>query len=313
MAVSGLPYGCAARANWMQALGSLGAKAIWQVMRRRTLLAALPAACTPSLGTFDTLAPRDGGVRRIVRDAAYGSHPRQGLDLYRPRSAAAPLPIIVFIHGGSWRNGDRRDYNFLGAALAAQGFVAALPNYRLVPEARFPSFVEDCAAAVRWLQDNAASHGGDPERIVLMGHSAGAYNAIMLALDGRFLTAAGVGASRIRGAVGLAGPYDFVPFDVPATQDAFGGTPDPQATQPVRYARADAPPLLLLWGADDATVGPRNIASLERAMREAGGRVEAKTYPNIDHVEIMLALSRPFRGTAPVLADVARFARQVTA
>ncbi len=282
-------------------------------MRRRTFLAALPASCTPSLGTFDALAPRDGGVRRIVCDAAYGIHPRQQLDLYRPQNASEPLTTVVFIHGGSWRNGDRRDYNFLGAALAAQGFLAALPNYRLVPEVRFPAFVDDCAAAVRWVQDNAAAHGGDPERIVLMGHSAGAYNAMMLALDERYLAAAGVSASRIRGAIGLAGPYDFIPFDVPATQDAFGVAPDPQATQPVRFARPDAPPLLLLWGTDDTTVGPRNIASLERAMRQVGGQVEAKSYPNVDHVEIMLALSRPFRSKAPVLADVANFVRRVSA
>ncbi|MEQ1616842.1 MAG: alpha/beta hydrolase [Terricaulis sp.] len=270
-------------------------------------------ACTPSLGAFDALAPRDGGVARVARGARYGLHPRQQVDLYAPRGADGPLPVIVFIHGGSWRNGDRRDYNFLGSALAAQGFLAALPNYRLVPEARFPTFVEDCAAAVRWVQDNAASHGGDPDRIVLMGHSAGAYNAMMLALDERYLATAGVNASRIRGAIGLAGPYDFIPFDVPATQDAFGAAPDPQATQPVRFARADAPPLLLLWGADDTTVGPRNITSLEHATREVGGQVEAKTYPGLDHVEIMLALSRPFRGKAPVLADVARFAWRVSA
>jgi acetyl esterase/lipase len=220
--------------------------------------------------------------------------------------------VIVFIHGGSWRNGDRRDYNFLGAALAAQGFLAALTNYRLVPEVRFPSFIDDCANAVRWVQDNAAAHGGDPRRIVLMGHSAGAYNAIMLALDARYLAAAGVEANRIRGAIGLAGPYDFIPFDVPSTQDAFGQAPDPQRTQPIQFARADAPPLLLLWGADDTTVGPRNIASLGRAVQTAGGRVETKIYPDIDHVEILLALSRPFRGKAPVLADVAEFARRVT-
>jgi acetyl esterase/lipase len=284
-------------------------------MHRRTLLAALPAlaACTPSLGAFDALAPRDGGVRRILRDGAYGPHPRQRLDLYAPREPAAPRPVIVFIHGGSWRNGDRRDYNFLGAALAAQGFLAALPNYRLVPEVRFPSFIEDCAAAVRWVQDHAAEHGGDSQRLVLVGHSAGAYNALMLALDARFLRDAGVEAMRVRGAIGLAGPYDFLPFDVTSTQEAFGQAPEAALTQPVRFARADAPPLLLLWGADDTTVGPRNIASLEAAMRAAGGQVESKIYPGVDHVEILLALSRPFRGKAPVLADLAAFARRVTA
>ncbi len=180
-----------------------------------------------------------------------------------------------------------------------------------MPEVRFPSFVEDCAAAVRWVSDNAPSHGGDPSRIVLVGHSAGAYNAIMLALDQRYLNDAGVAAGAVRGAVGLAGPYDFLLFDVPATQNAFGQAPDPQLTQPVHFARPDAPPLLLLWGQDDTTVGPRNIASLEAAMRAAGGAVDTKIYAGIDHIEIMIALSRPYRGKAPVLEDVTNFARRV--
>lgn len=281
-------------------------------MHRRTLIAALPAlaACSPSLGAFDTLTPKDGGVRRVAHDAAYGAHPRQKLDLYAPNSGES-APVLVFIHGGSWRNGDRSDYNFLGAAFAAQGFLTAIPNYRLVPEVRFPDFIEDCALAVRWAQDNAARFGGDATRIVLVGHSAGAYNAIMLALDARYLSEAGVEASHIKGAVGLAGPYDFLPFDVDATRDAFGAAPDPLQTQPITFARADAAPLLLLWGADDDTVGPRNLAGLERAMNTAGGEVESKIYPGVDHIEILLALSRPFRGVAPVLEDVTSFARRV--
>lgn len=285
-------------------------------MDRRTLLslAALPAlaGCT-AIRAFDTLAPRDGSVRRVVRDAAFGPDPRQRLDLYTPEGTAGPLPILVFIYGGSWRNGAKRDYNFMGAALAAQGFLTAIPDYRLVPQVRFPSFLQDCAAAVRWVQDNAVQYGGDSSRIVLVGHSAGAYDAIMLALDPQYLAEAGVEASRVRGAIGLAGPYDFLPFDVPATQDAFGQAPNPELTQPVNFARADAPPLLLLWGNADTTVGPRNIESLARAVRGAGGAVETKIYEGIDHAEILLALSRPFRGKAPVLADLTEFARRVTA
>jgi acetyl esterase/lipase len=189
--------------------------------------------------------------------------------------------------------------------------VTVLPDYRLVPEVRFPGFIEDCATAVRWASDHASEYGGDPQRIVLVGHSAGAYNAIMLALAGDYLHNAGVDTSTIRGAIGLAGPYDFIPFDVDATRNAFGQAPDPQLTQPVRFARADSPPLLLLWGEDDTTVGPRNLESLARVQRATGGEVETKTYPNVTHVGIMLALSRPFRGRAPVLNDVTAFARRV--
>jgi acetyl esterase/lipase len=284
------------------------------MMRRRTLLAALPllAGCTPSLGTFDALTPKDQGARRAAHDVAYGDGPRRKLDVYAPADSTGPLPVIVFIYGGSWRSGDKDDYEFLGNALSSRGFVTVVPDYRLVPEVRFPDFLDDCAAAVRWVSDHVAEYGGDGRRIVLVGHSAGGYNAVMLALAADYLRSAGVDAGSIRGAVGLAGPYDFLPFDVDATRNAFGQAPDLQLTQPVHFARADAPPLLLLWGEDDDTVGPRNLESLARVQRAAGGRVETKIYQNVDHIDILLALSRPFRGRATVLDDVTAFAQTVT-
>ncbi|GAM99371.1 carboxylesterase family protein [alpha proteobacterium U9-1i] len=285
-------------------------------MLRRTFFAALPAllaACTPSLGAFNRWAPHDAGARRVLTGAAYGTDARQKLDAYAPVApAGAPMPVIVFIYGGSWDSGARGDYGFVGDAFAARGFLALVPDYRLVPDVRFPGFVEDCAAAVAWAHANAAAHGGDPNNIVLVGHSAGAYNVMMLALDAHFLRDAGVPAGAVRGAIGLAGPYDFLPFDVNSTRAAFGQTTDAQTTQPVSFARSDAPPLLLLWGERDTTVGPRNLEGLERAVHTAGGRVETKRYPRVDHVGIMLALSRPFRRRAPVLDDVTAFAQRVT-
>lgn len=282
-------------------------------MRRRTLLlASLAAACTPSLGTFNALAPRDSGGARVARDVAYADGSRHQLDVYAPPGASG-LPVIVFIYGGSWSSGAKGDYAFAGAALASRGFVTVIPDYQLVPSARFPDFVDDCAAAVRWASDHAQEYGGDPSRIVLVGHSAGAYNVMMLALDAHYLRDAGVDATRIRGVVGLSGPYDFLPFDVDATRNAFGQAPDSALTQPVHFARSDAPPLLLLWGEADTTVGPRNLRSLDAAMRAAGGRVDTKTYPGVNHVDIMLALSRPLRGRAPTLADVTAFVERVTA
>lgn len=284
-------------------------------MQRRALLAGLAtvlAGCS-TLGTFNALAPRDQGARRVLRDAAYGPGPRRRLDVYAPATATASAPVIVFIYGGSWNSGAKDDYEFVGAAFAAQGFVTVIPDYRLVPDVRFPAFIEDCAASVRWASDHVAEYGGDPTRIVLVGHSAGAYNAVMLALDAHYLADGGVEAARVRGVVGLAGPYDFLPFDVEATRAAFSRAPDAQLTQPVRFARADAPPLLLLWGDADSTVGPRNLHNLEQAVRAAGGAVESKVYPGVTHAGVMLALSRPLRGRAPTLSDVAAFARRVTA
>lgn len=248
----------------------------------------------------------------MVLDAPYGgAGPRQRLDVYAPTDPGGPRPVVVFFYGGSWRSGAKGDYGFLGDAFASRGFVTVIPDYRIAPDV-FPSFLEDGAAAVAWVRDNIAAYGGDPGRIVLGGHSAGAYIAVMLALDSKYLSAAGVDSSVIRGAAGLAGPYDFYPFDVDATRNAFGAAPNPQVTQPINFARADAPPLWLGWGEKDDTVGPRNIESLAAAERAAGANVQTKLYPNLGHVGILLALSRPFRGRAPVLDDVAEFAERTT-
>lgn len=273
------------------------------------MLSALLASCSP-LKAFDAIVPKDRGAALVERGAAYGTDARQTVDIYTPTgSAAGPRPIIVFIYGGSWQSGSKDGYAFAARALAAQGFVVAVPDYRLVPAVRFPGFVEDCAAAVKWVRANAARYGGDGTRIVLMGHSAGAYNAAMLAVDPRYL---GADRAAVRGFVGLAGPYDFLPLDGPATRAAFGAAPDPAQTQPVTFAGAGDPPALLLHGAKDTTVYPRNSHALARKLIGGGVRADVVVYPDVGHVGIVTALSTPLRDRAPVLADAVRFARQVT-
>lgn len=281
--------------------------------RRATLtllLAALLSACSP-LKSFNALVPKDGGVTLAARGAAYGGDPRQTLDIYVPSRPATsgPRPVIVFVYGGSWQSGSKDGYGFAARALAARGFVVAVPDYRLVPAVRFPGFVEDCAATVRFVRANAGRWGGDGGRIVLIGHSAGAYNAAMLALDPRFL---GADRAAVRGFVGLAGPYDFLPLDTPASRAAFGQAPDLPRTQPITHASAGDPPVLLLHGAKDDTVFPRNSRALAARLTAAGVRAEIKIYPNLGHIGIVTALATPFRGRAPVLADAARFADEVT-
>ena len=258
------------------------------------------------LTAFNSLVLKDAGAGPVGRDVAYGRHERQQLDLYAPRRHDGGLPVIAFFYGGSWASGLRQGYGFVGRALAARGFLVAVPDYRLVPEVHFPGFVEDGAAAVHWVLDHAADHGGDSGRIVLMGHSAGAHIAAMLALDPRWL---GERRSALRGLVGLAGPYDFLPLSGPVTRAAFGKAADLDATQPVNFARPGSPPALLLHGGRDRTVLPRNSRSLARRLAEAGSEAEYKIYPQLGHVSILTALAVPFRGRAPVLEDAAGFAQ----
>jgi acetyl esterase/lipase len=271
------------------------------------LLASLAASCSP-LTTFDALVPKDRGGARVARDLAYGPDARQRLNVYAPRTACEqPRPVVVFFYGGSWNSGTRAGYAFVGRALAAQGFVTVVPDYRLVPAIHYPAFVEDGAAAVRWTTSHAADYCGDGRSVVLMGHSAGAYIAAMLAVDPRWL---GDTRAVVKGLVGIAGPYDFAPFDVDASRAAFGSAPNPAETQPVTWAGAGDPPALLLYGMDDTVVKPRNSEALAARLRESGVAVDVRAYPKVGHVGILLALARPFRGRAPVLEDVSRFVRR---
>jgi acetyl esterase/lipase len=275
-------------------------------MNRRSLIAAAALAapaCTP-LAAFNTLVPKDGESRR--RTAFYADGARGGVDVYAPADART-APVVVFFYGGSWNSSRRQDYEFVGRALGALGCVVMIPDYRLVPEVRFPTFLEDCARATAWAATNAATYGGDPARILLAGHSAGAYNALMLALDPHLLAAAGFERAHLRGAIGLAGPYDFYPFDVDASREAFGQAPDPKATQPISFAAAGAPPTLLLTGLDDTKVRPRNTRALAAKLSAAGCDVTTREYPKVDHVEILLALARPLRGRAPIVDDIRAF------
>jgi acetyl esterase/lipase len=273
------------------------------------LLGAIAAACSP-LKTFDALVPKDGGVRLVVHDAAFGADPRQRLDVYAPAGRrAAALPVIVWFYGGSWNSGTKAGYAFVGRALAAGGFVVAVPDYRLVPQVRYPAFLEDNAAAVRWVRAHAREFGGDPARLLLAGHSAGAYDAAMLALDPRWL---GADRAAVRGLIGLAGPYDFLPFDGPVTRAACGDVADPGSTQPVTHASAGDPPALLATGEEDTTVRPGNSDALAARLEAAGVPVERRRYPHVGHVGLVTAIARPLRGRAPVLADMLAFARRVT-
>jgi len=272
-------------------------------------LAVMAFAFDP-LGSFNALVPKDRASARVAEGIAFGAGPRLRLDVYAPRATASgPRPVIVFLYGGSWNSGRRQGYAFAARALAAQGFVVVVPDHRLVPEVRYPEFLGDCAAAVRWARREAGRFGGDGGRIVLVGHSAGAYNTAMLALDPGLL---GADRTAIRGFAGLAGPYDFLPLDDKSTIAAFGQWPRLAETQPVGHVAAGAPPALLLHGADDVRVKPRNSRALAARLEAAGAEVELKLYPGLGHIGILTALALPFRRKAPVLADVARFAQEVT-
>ena len=268
--------------------------------------AALLGGCS-AFSAVNAFVPSD--TYRRTRDIAYGDHARHLLDVYEPAQAHNGAPVVVFFYGGNWNMGERGNYVFAGEALASQGFVTVIPDYRLYPEVRFPDFLHDCAAAVRWTAENAARFGGDPQRIFVMGHSSGAYNAAMLALDPQYLAAARVPKRSIRGLIGLAGPYDFLPLTGPVSKAVFGFPNTPVTTQPIHFVTRDDPPALLITGTNDNVVDPGNVRRLATRLRSNGVEVREIAYPGLGHSRLVGALAAPLRGTAPVLEDVAAFVR----
>jgi len=229
------------------------------------------------------------------------------LDVHRPVGVHGKVPVVVFFYGGSWQNGTREQYRFVGQSIARAGFVVIVPDYRKAPQVAFPAFIEDSARAVAWARAHAADYGGDPSRIFLMGHSSGAHMAAMLGTDAHFLRAVGMQPRDLAGIVGLAGPYDFLPLTDPKVIQALGPESAWPKTQPVNFVDGDEPPFLLLQGTDDKTVWPRNAPGLAARLRAFNEPVELDMIDGAGHAGLLIDL---LRDKSPVRQDVLRFLRR---
>jgi len=268
------------------------------------LALSLLAACSV-LGVIDRLVPDSG--YRLEEGIAYGAGARHKLDVYRPAGRLKSKTVIVFLYGGGWRAGERRGYRFVGQNLASRGYLVVIPDYRLYPEVSFPAFVEDAAAAVGWVHREIAARGGDPGRIIIAGHSAGAHSAALLALDRRYLKQAGVPHGAIAGWIGLAGPYVVDPADFSSTRAIFASARPPGAARPITFVRAGAPPALLIHGDHDWTVGIENSEELARRLRAVGAKVRYVPVADTGHGGLLLGLAEPFGSDSPVVRDITDF------
>lgn len=252
-------------------------------------------------------APSYIGWYKRHPDLHFGEAPRQRLDVYVPEASKKELrPVVVFWYGGMWLRGSKEQYRFVGAALANSGYVAILPDYRLYPNARFPAFIEDGALAVKWAREHAREFSGDPDAIFLMGHSAGAHIAALLALDGRYLQKVGGDANWLRGWIGLSGPY-ALEMRVPILEQMFRSPYVRTDWRVVDLVRGPAPPALILHGTNDYLVYPREAIDLDKLLRAAGVSSECHIYDGASHGDLVTAFSLPFRSDAPSLADVGKF------
>lgn len=281
---------------------------------RRPLLLLLPAilavlpACTTlgllALNTRASLAPVERQVNLHYAAGRAGS-----VDVYRPKpTVRGPgLPMVIFFHGGGWDDGDKDQYRFVGAALAETGLVAVLPNYRLYPHARRADFMADAAQSLAWARAHAAEWGADPAKVFVMGHSAGAQIALLLALDERYLNAVGGTSRWLRGVIGLSGPYDFLPFTEKYLEDVFGPPAAFPDSQPIHFVRAGAPPAFLAHGLKDRRVRVANTERLAAALQALGNAVETRYYASADHAQVIVAFSPVAPHHFPVLGDVRAF------
>jgi acetyl esterase/lipase len=251
-----------------------------------------------------------GSDVEIEHDVSFGSDPRLKLDVYRS-AGAKDAPVVVFFYGGSWQRGDKSIYRFVGAALAREGFVAVIPDYRVFPAVLYPDFLRDSARAVRWAKDNAARFGGDAGKVFLSGHSAGAYNAISLATDRRWLAETKLDPNKdIAGVIGIAGPYDFLPLKAENLKIIFGLEEMRPATQPIHYVDGREPPMLLLRPANDNVVDPGNSARLANRLEGKGGKARLVTYDRVGHLSIIGTFSPLLSFLAPARDDLAQFVRK---
>jgi acetyl esterase/lipase len=264
----------------------------------------LVSACSPT-SVLNAVAPRENVT--VTRDIAYADGARRSLDIYAPRETAAPAPVVVFFYGGGWETGSKAMYRFVGATLAARGVMTVIPDYRLYPQVRFPAFMKDAASAMAWTHSNAARFGGDPNRLFLMGHSAGGQIAALLALDGSYLQAEGMSAGEVCGVIGLAGPYDFLPLASDTLKAIFGSEAERSRSQPIKYVSPQAPPMLLLAGKDDDTVDPGNTLRLAARLRNVGRPVDEALYPGVGHKTLIASFSVPLTFLTPAREATLRF------
>jgi acetyl esterase/lipase len=303
-----LPFIRPALRNWLHCVdASAGGRLAYIRVMRTIILMALLFALTACASTrlVNAFIPSSG--YQVHGNLGYGELPRQALDVYVPTPQPRQAPVVLFFYGGRWSGGDRDFYRFVGQALSSRGYVAVIADYRLYPEVKFPAFVEDGALAVRWVREHISGYGGDPQKLFVMGHSAGAHIAAMLAIDPQYLRAVGGSREWLSGMIGLSGPYDFLPLTDDDLKDMFGPPSRYAQSQPVNFVDGQNPPLLLLHGRTDTTVRLKNTLNLADKVRQQGGVVQTEIYPVMGHVRMVASLAAPLRFTSSVLEDVSAF------
>ncbi len=269
----------------------------------------LPACNGPGLFFINTLAKF--GDYKVFSDIAYGEKTEQKLDVYIPEIKNVKLPVVIFFYGGCWGacyTLPKEEYLFVAETIVSHGYVTVIADYRLFPDVRFAEIMGDAKRAVEWVKNNIVNYKGDPDKLFLMGHSSGAHLGSMLVTNKSYLAQSTY--QSVQGFIGLAGPYDFLPFTEPYQPKLFGPESEYAASQPVNFVDGNEPALLLLHGEDDRRVRVKNSRSLAAKVQQSDGQAQMRLYPGMGHVDILSSLSIPLRGRRPVVEDIAKFLRE---
>ena len=239
---------------------------------------------------LNRLTPRKG--YSVQENVAYGLRARHRLDLFRTQTPREHRPLIVFVHGGAWMHGDKKDYRFIGEAFAKEGFDVAVINYHLAPEHIFPASIDDLSLALNYLNVHQLKYQISTEKVVLMGHSAGAFNVMSALYHPKPYEIQC--RSQITAIIGLAGPYHFDYKGDPICADAFDQNRPYQEVMLYYFVESNTVKHYLLVAENDDVVGLSNAVDLDRRLKEKGNYSQLWTVPRIGHISMIGSVSSLF-------------------
>ncbi|WP_151820496.1 alpha/beta hydrolase [Acinetobacter soli] len=227
-----------------------------------------------------------------TENIAYGLKARQRLDLYRVNKPLAHRPLVVFVHGGAWQHGDKKDYVFLGESLTREGYDVAIINYHLAPQSIFPVFVDDLAVALQYLDQHQARLNISTQQIILMGHSSGAFNIMSLVYHPQRLALQCY--EQIKAIVGFAGPYYFDYKGDPLAEDAFDQSVPYQQVMPYYFVKKNHIRHYMFLAENDHIVKQSNSLDMQQVLVQAGNHSHVSVIPKTGHITIIATLSSLF-------------------
>ncbi len=230
-------------------------------------------------------------VTNLVYYNGPGFNPQKHiLDIFMPKEVPN-APVLMFIHGGGWRSGDKSIYPFLGRTFAQQGFVTVNISYRLSPEVQHPAHIQDVARAFAWVYKNIAPYGGNPKQLFVTGHSAGGHLTALLALNKKYLQAEGLSTDLIKAALPISGIFSL--SDIGGA-DIF--TSDPELRRdaaPINFVRDAQPPFYLIFAQNDIPTLDRQALDLAKLLQQKGTEAKTLNVPNRDHISIIVSIGLP--------------------